>query len=111
MSWLRADGREIDEGWSLDPPPNWTHDALCAQVDTEIFFPDKGGSVREGKRVCRECPVRAECLAYAIEHEDRYGIWGGLSERERRRLRDWRLGDPLPPVVLRDGRADRSDAA
>ena len=61
--------------------------ALCAQTDPEAFFPEKGGSTREAKRVCRGCEVRAECLEYALEHDERFGIWGGLSERERRRLK------------------------
>ena len=67
----------------------WQDKALCAQVDPEIFFPDKGGSTRNPKRVCAMCEVRAECLDYALTHEDagRFGIWGGFSERERRRLK------------------------
>jgi WhiB family redox-sensing transcriptional regulator len=65
----------------------WQDRALCAQTDPEAFFPEKGGSTREAKRVCRSCEVRAECLEYALEHDERFGIWGGLSERERRRLK------------------------
>jgi WhiB family transcriptional regulator, redox-sensing transcriptional regulator len=65
----------------------WQDRALCAQTDPEAFFPDKGGSTREAKRVCRSCEVRAECLEYALENDERFGIWGGLSERERRRLK------------------------
>ncbi len=65
----------------------WQDRALCAQTDPEAFFPEKGGSTREAKRVCRGCEVRAECLEYALEHDERFGIWGGLSERERRRLK------------------------
>jgi WhiB family redox-sensing transcriptional regulator len=64
----------------------WQDDALCAQTDPEAFFPEKGGSTREAKRVCRSCEVRVECLEYALEHGERFGIWGGMSERERRRL-------------------------
>jgi WhiB family redox-sensing transcriptional regulator len=64
----------------------WQDDALCAQTDPEAFFPEKGGSTREAKRVCRACTVRAECLEYALEHEIRFGIWGGMAERDRRRL-------------------------
>lgn len=64
----------------------WRDKALCAEVDPEAFFPEKGGSTREAKRVCRACEVRAECLDYALEHQERFGIWGGFSERERRRL-------------------------
>ena len=63
----------------------WQDQALCAQTDPEAFFPEKGGSTREAKRVCRGCEVRAECLEYALENDERFGIWGGLSERERRR--------------------------
>ncbi|MDU5308733.1 MAG: WhiB family transcriptional regulator, partial [Varibaculum cambriense] len=47
----------------------------------------KGGSTREAKAVCELCEVRDECLSYALENDERFGIWGGLSERERRRLR------------------------
>lgn len=70
-----------------DGPLAWQRDALCAQTDPEAFFPEKGGSTREAKAVCESCTVRAECLEYALSHDERFGIWGGLSERERRRLR------------------------
>ena len=66
---------------------DWHDQALCAQTDPEAFYPDKGGSTREAKRVCRSCDVRAECLEYALEHDERHGVWGGMSERERRRLK------------------------
>ena len=65
----------------------WQERALCAQTDPEAFFPEKGGSTREAKRVCTSCEVRAECLEYALANDERFGIWGGLSERERRRLK------------------------
>ncbi|ACQ79466.1 transcription factor WhiB [Beutenbergia cavernae DSM 12333] len=65
----------------------WQERALCAQTDPEAFFPEKGGSTREAKRVCTSCEVRAECLEYALAHDERFGIWGGLSERERRKLK------------------------
>ena len=65
----------------------WQERALCAQTDPEAFFPEKGGSTREAKRVCASCEVRAECLDYALGNDERFGIWGGLSERERRKLR------------------------
>jgi hypothetical protein len=64
----------------------WQNDALCAQVDLKMFFPDKGGSAKPAKKICGLCPVRDECLAYAIETRQRFGIWGGKSERELRRL-------------------------
>jgi WhiB family transcriptional regulator, redox-sensing transcriptional regulator len=65
----------------------WQERALCAQTDPEAFFPEKGGSTREAKRICLGCDVRAECLEYALAHDERFGIWGGLSERERRKLK------------------------
>jgi WhiB family redox-sensing transcriptional regulator len=65
----------------------WQERALCAQTDPEAFFPEKGGSTREAKRVCLSCEVRAECLEYALANDERFGIWGGLSERERRRVK------------------------
>ena len=66
---------------------SWQDRALCAQTDPEAFFPEKGGSTREAKRVCTSCEVRAECLEYALANDERFGIWGGLSERERRKLK------------------------
>jgi len=65
----------------------WQERALCAQTDPEAFFPEKGGSTREAKRVCTGCEVRVECLEYALDNDERFGIWGGLSERERRKLK------------------------
>lgn len=65
----------------------WQDRALCSQTDPEAFFPEKGGSTREAKKVCRSCEVRAECLEYALENDERFGIWGGMSERDRRRLK------------------------
>jgi WhiB family transcriptional regulator, redox-sensing transcriptional regulator len=83
-SWTAGPGAE--ETWRLN--------ALCAQTDPEAFFPEKGGSTREAKRVCTGCDVRAECLEFALTSDERFGIWGGLSERERRRLRLMRR-DPI----------------
>ena len=65
----------------------WQEQALCAQTDPEAFFPEKGGSTREAKRICVGCEVKGDCLEYALEQDERFGIWGGLSERERRRLK------------------------
>jgi len=66
----------------------WQERALCAQTDPEAFFPEKGGSTREAKRVCLTCEVRDECLEYALSNDERFGIWGGLSERERRKVKN-----------------------
>ncbi len=65
----------------------WQDQALCAQTDPEAFFPEKGGSTREAKRICVGCEVKQDCLEYALMQDERFGIWGGLSERERRRLK------------------------
>jgi WhiB family redox-sensing transcriptional regulator len=75
------------EDEELPPADQWQDRALCAQTDPEAFFPEKGGSTREAKKICLGCEVRSECLEYALAHDERFGIWGGLSERERRRLK------------------------
>ena len=83
-------GREIvslDDLASDVTEEEWRDRALCAQVDPEIFFPEKGGSTREAKKVCAACEVKDECLEDAMHHDERFGIRGGLSERERRRLK------------------------
>lgn len=64
----------------------WMEQASCAQTDPEAFFPDKGGSPAMAKKICQRCPVQAECLAFALEHKERFGIWGGVTERDRRKL-------------------------
>jgi WhiB family transcriptional regulator, redox-sensing transcriptional regulator len=65
---------------------DWQDDALCAQTDPEAFAPDKGGSTRAAKSVCVSCTVKTQCLEYALANNERFGVWGGLSERERRAL-------------------------
>lgn len=70
-----------------DNPLAWQTDALCAQTDPDAFFPEKGGSTRDAKKICKNCEVKIQCLEYAVANDERFGIWGGLSERERRRLR------------------------
>ena len=72
---------------SEDNPLAWQADAVCAQTDPEAFFPEKGGSTRDAKRICSGCDVRQQCLDYALANDERFGIWGGLSERERRKLK------------------------
>ena len=86
-SGYRETGPSVQLGSGEILELSWQERALCAQTDPEAFFPEKGGSTREAKRVCMSCEVRAECLEYALAHDERFGIWGGLSERERRRLK------------------------
>ena len=93
---------QTPENWYVDPitlgtkrayndgsdnPLGWQADALCAETDPEAFFPEKGGSTREAKKICAQCDVKAQCLEFALSIDARFGIWGGLSERERRKLK------------------------
>lgn len=71
----------------------WQDEANCLGVDPDLFFPERGASTREAKEVCKGCVVRGECLEYALANGEKFGIWGGLSERERRRLRRQRAQD------------------
>jgi len=65
----------------------WQDHANCLGVDPDLFFPERGASTREAKEVCRGCEVRHDCLEFALQNGEKFGIWGGLSERERRRIR------------------------
>ena len=65
---------------------DWHDRARCAETDPEMFFPEKGESTGPAKRVCAGCEVWAECLQDALDRGERFGVWGGLSERERRVL-------------------------
>ena len=65
----------------------WQPLGLCSQTDPEVFFPEKGGSTRSAKEVCNSCEVKPQCLKYALDNDERFGIWGGTSERDRRKLR------------------------
>lgn len=66
---------------------DWAEKARCPETDPEAFFPEKGGSTKEAKKVCQRCPVKVECLQWALDNDERFGVWGGMSERERRRLK------------------------
>ncbi|HVC25230.1 MAG TPA: WhiB family transcriptional regulator [Acidimicrobiales bacterium] len=69
----------------------WQSRANCMGVDPELFFPERGSSTREAKEVCRGCVVQQDCLEFAIANGEKFGIWGGMSERERRRVRRSRV--------------------
>jgi WhiB family redox-sensing transcriptional regulator len=69
-----------------DQSVDWRDLALCAETDPEIFFPEKGGSAAQAKKVCSECGVQPECLQDALDNNEQFGIWGGLSEQDRRAL-------------------------
>jgi WhiB family transcriptional regulator, redox-sensing transcriptional regulator len=65
----------------------WVRQAACAGSDPDVFFPPKHDHGEAARRICARCPVRGECLAYALEADENYGIWGGLDGNERRALR------------------------
>lgn len=91
MTALRRDLSSLLAGrpdWSVAwQPPEWYGQALCAQTDYEAFFPEKGGSVADAMKTCALCPVRDECREYALANDERFGIWGGLTETDRRKYR------------------------
>jgi WhiB family transcriptional regulator, redox-sensing transcriptional regulator len=66
---------------------SWQSRANCMGVDPDLFFPERGASTKEAKEVCRGCVVKDECLEFALQNSEKFGIWGGMSERERRRVR------------------------
>lgn len=78
---------ESADNSELSTERGWQDEANCLGVDPDLFFPERGASTREAKEVCRGCVVRLDCLEYALANGEKFGIWGGLSERERRRLR------------------------
>lgn len=67
--------------------PDWAEHAACKGVDPDLFFPERGTSVEAAQAVCGACPVRLACLEEAITRPEKFGIWGGLSERQRRHVR------------------------
>ena len=82
---------------------HWQERANCLGVDPDLFFPERGASTKEAKSVCGGCEVKMECLEYALRHGEKFGIWGGMSERERRRIRRQR-------ALVRRGLASASGA-
>ncbi len=76
---------------------HWRDQALCAQADPDLWFPEPGESARTAKLICGWCPVRAECLGWAVETNEPYGIYGGLTPLERHAL-SIRGADEAEPV-------------
>jgi WhiB family redox-sensing transcriptional regulator len=68
------------------PMPDWYESAVCASVGDDYWYPEKGGTPRHAKKVCAECPVASLCLEWALDNGERWGIWGGKSDKERRAL-------------------------
>lgn len=69
-------------------PPAWTEHAVCARVDPDLFFPEKGHEHQSeaAQRICRSCPVKTECLEYALSNREKHGVWGGLPYGQRKKL-------------------------
>ncbi len=74
------------------PSGRWQELAACRGMDTRLFFPDRGESAQEAEEACRACSVSIHCAEYAISTGQRFGVWGGTSERQRRRIRASRSG-------------------
>ncbi|MET9607678.1 WhiB family transcriptional regulator [Streptomyces sp. NPDC006512] len=72
---------------TITSTPAWYDLALCAQTGPSFFFPEPGSSHRDAKRLCGACEGRVACLEYALANDERFGVWGGLSEAERQALR------------------------
>lgn len=64
----------------------WMRHGLCRGYEPSVFFPSDGAGVENARRICAECPVASECLEYALDYRIDHGVWGGVSERGRRRL-------------------------
>lgn len=78
-------------------PPNLY--GLCAEVDPELFFPEKGGTTRPAKEICRRCDLQAACLEWALTNDERFGVWGGTSEYERQKVRSARQRAAVAAMV------------
>jgi len=74
-----------------EPRPGWQHWAACRDSDPDLWFTERGASTTPAKKICRECLVREDCLEFALANQEKHGIWGGMSENERRRLRRQRV--------------------
>ena len=85
---LPIDPEDELAGWFAMPDPGlWTKDARCAETDPDIFHPEVGQNVDAAKKICDECPVKAQCLAFALRHPRLTGVWGGTTPKERARIR------------------------
>lgn len=81
MTVVTTQEEHADEAWSED----WVLQAACRDADPDALFV-QGSAQRQAKIICRNCPVVAECLADALDNRVEFGVWGGLTERERRAL-------------------------
>ena len=92
ISYARQRGYDIPRElvYPQEVPGEWTADAECKGVDPDLFFPQGKGdnaTIRAAKAICAVCPVADECLDYALRTGQKFGVWGGTSERERKAMR------------------------
>lgn len=89
VAWLTTPGigEELPDLEDLAHRPGWTKRPQCRGEDPALFFPSVGANAAKARAICSLCPVRPECLAYALADPESAGVWGGISERERRKLR------------------------
>lgn len=87
-----ARGAIIDTYGYVDPRAGWQLQGLCGQTDPDAFYPEKGMTAREQKKVCGNCEVRVQCLEAALAQDpgDDFGIWGGMTKDERQKIRNQR---------------------
>ncbi|HTT91952.1 MAG TPA: WhiB family transcriptional regulator [Acidimicrobiales bacterium] len=91
---------ESEKASSLRTGTSWMELARCRNVDPEVFFPRDGVGVQAAQRYCAECLVRESCLEYALENHIQHGVWGGVSERGRRRMAHRRLRATARPAEV-----------
>ena len=79
---------------NLVGPPAWMAEGICATIDPDFWFPERGKWTQsaEAQAICHTCPVREQCLDYAVEHKERWGVWGGVSSTKRRKMIAERFG-------------------
>jgi len=95
-----ASNRSHGERYPVDDRP-WLEDAACKHLDTNIFFPGRGGQLGLARKICYSCPVRQQCLDFAVENHETRGVWGGTSERERRLMNHDRLSQLAAKRAIR----------
>lgn len=85
----------------------WIADAACRGMDPSVFFPNRGDPATGARETCAICPVTTACLDYALRVGEKAGVWGGLSERQRRQLRrELRMGTPARVKPINHGTAN-----
>ncbi len=92
----------------METTTDWMEDGICRNLNPDTFFPSDGVGVEVAKRICATCPVVNTCLEFALENRIDHGVWGGTSERQRRRILKARgvripiysLGADIPPTHL-----------